>query len=238
MRLLLALLLLLPAAGAADEPAALDVLASLLDDGETRDAAARRIDALGVQGIPLLDGLRTRVRSDEGQKSVLGMLAARGREIRGKVLAGERDWFAREVAPRLRKVSDDALLEMRLGLGPAGEPVLYFDARTFEDPKRLTMLEYLVCPVRDGKGGKDYECLAGMEEAEWKEFARAFAGGRAVRLRWVVLAVVTTDLASVLRWAEPSLDEAGLKIGGNHDESGNRGLPADGQAIQVGVVIR
>lgn len=236
MRHLLALLLFLPCV-AADEAAALDVLAGLLDDDDARAAVASRLDALGVRGIPVLDGLLGRVRSEGGRQQVIAMFVGRGQEIRKRALAGERDWLARDMAPRIGKLSSDALWLLRVELGPKGEPVVYFDARTFEDKNRLGMLEYLVCPVRDGGAAKGYECLAGMEEAEWKAFVRAHGARGRVRLRWPGAGGQSTALEGVLPWAVPALGEEGLKLGGNHDESANRGLPADGLAIQVGIVV-
>jgi len=206
-----------------------EVLAGLVDDAKTRGAVEKRLDALGPKAIPVLDKLYRSVRTDEAKRLVNRRLSAHGKEIRRRLLDGERRWFETEVRPLLADLSQDALWTLRLGK----DGTLYFDAKTFDDPKRLRVLEYLVAPD-DRKG---YECFARMEPADWKEFKRAFSGGRPLRLRHIPWAMYTVPLGKVLPWARPVWHDHGMKIGGNHDESGNRALLSFEKHLQIGVVL-
>ena len=125
----------------------------------------------------------------------------------------------------------DALWRLRLDR----DGTVYFDAKTFQDPARMKILEYLVAP--DDR--KAYETLARMEPEEWNELKRAFAGGgRPLVLRWMVWGMVKVPLVKTLPWAKPVWNDHGIKLGGNHDESENNALPGSGKGIQIGVVIR
>ncbi len=231
MRLALASLLVLAASTLADDVPT-EVLRELAHDENpsVREAIVRELRERGLDGARGLE----RIRPPDA--------------LAGRVLDGIRDDLRanpdRAAISGSGDLSDE--IRWRLGVGSeAGRPVLYFDARTFEDPSRLGMLEYLVAadPPPSGQASKSYEALAGMSPAEWVALAACLrapgTGGIWLRWRGASGELEAVRLDEILTWAEPSAPMAwGLPIGGNHDETANDRLPPDGREIQIGVALR
>ncbi|MCZ6572991.1 MAG: hypothetical protein O7C98_07465 [Planctomycetota bacterium] len=224
--------------------AELQMLAALFDDEHAHEAVAVRFHKLALtEAAPLLDRLYRRLRTPAGQRLWGELVGARRKEIRRKLQEenGHR-FFAKELQPLLQALSIDSRLSLGVAATKDGDPVLYFDAKTFPEARRLAGLEYFVCPdpPPQGIGSKAYECLAGMSPAEWSEFLKAYRPGRELRFRFIfgLGALVETSLQKALPWAEPGKAEAhGLLIGGNHDETKNRWLPPHATPIQIGIVL-
>ncbi|MFI5402391.1 MAG: hypothetical protein ACHQ1G_05600 [Planctomycetota bacterium] len=227
----LVLLLVLPAA--ADD--ALAVLAELFD---TENAAVRQelrtnLVARGTASITLLDRVRALAKTERGKGLATSILldlrpALRAAAVKGRVPEG---------------LAETTLLELGLGRAADGKLIVWFDARTFAriemGMERLMTLEYLVCPVVPG-GGKSYECLAGMADAEWEAFGAAYQPGSKLLLKWRGPdgKDVEVALEDTLSWAKPgALDAGGLKVGGNHDERENLRIPPHDTAIQIGLFL-
>ena len=241
-------LLTCAAAHAAEETpgrqAELQLLVALFDDEQAHESIETRFRKLDLaQAVPLLDRLYRELQTPAGQRLWGKLVGTRRKEIRLKLQAenGPR-FFAKELRPLLRALSVDSRLSLGVAATKDGDPVLYFDAKTFPEARRLAGLEYFVCPdpPPQGIGSKAYECLAGMSPAEWSEFLKAYRPGRELRFRFIfgLGALVETSLQKALPWAEPGKAEAhGLLIGGNHDETKNRWLPPHATPIQIGIVL-
>ncbi len=227
----LVLLVVLPAA--AD-----DAVSALADLFDTDSAAVRqelrtRLVARGTGAIALVDRVRALAKTEGGKNLAASILL----DLRPALRAAAANGRVPEGLP------EATLAELGLGRTAEGKLIVWFDARTFGRVEmgieRLSTLEYLVCPVVPG-GGKSYECLAGMVEAEWEAFVAAYEPGSKLLLKWrgPEGKSVEVPLADALAWAKPGApDAAGLLIGGNHDERENPRLPPHETAIQIGVVL-
>jgi hypothetical protein len=238
MRSILVVLLVVTIPSSASDPSPeAAVLARLLDT--EREAVRRELRAVlaaSADGAAVLDRIAPLVKTDRGRDLVAAILVDLRTAARKDPASAERLLGAR--------LSAETLWRLGLGSGGGGEVVLFFDARTFarveRGIERLSTLEYLVCPAPPAGGppGKSYECLAGLEAPEWEAFGACYRPGCAISLRWRAAdgAVTGVALADALPWARAgALDGAGLKIGGNHDERGNRRLPPHETPIQVGI---
>lgn len=232
-------LLLAPAATGSDlDP--LDLLAALCD--EARPETARGLEAALLArlpgSLPLLEALDSRVGTEPGKAVVERLFEAAGETLRERLGSGDRETILRSFAPVAKRLSGRTRWRLGADVDGAGKAVLWFRARTFVEPARRGMLEYLVCP--EDPGGKAYECLAGMSTAEWSAFSSAFEPGAAISLRWFDPEgeMRTAALPDLLPWARASLvPGSGLLLGGNHDERGNARLPGDGLPIRIGIAI-
>lgn len=214
---------------------AVSVIAELFD---TESAAVRqelraRFVARGPEAAVLVDRVAALAKTDDGRKLAASILLDLRPALRAAVAAGR-------LPEDVLALPDATLWQLGLGRTADGEPVVYFDARTFARVEmgieRLSTLEYLVCP---DSAGKSYECLAGITAGEWEAFGAAYAPGSTLHVRWhgPEGKTVAVSLADALAWAKPgALDAAGLFIGGNHDERENPRLPPHETAIQIGVV--
>jgi hypothetical protein len=231
MRSALAILILVTSSGAEPSPEAV-VLARLLDSGTEAVRADVRLALAGAEGAVVLDRVAPLVTTDRGRELVAAILGDLRAAVRKDAALAER--ITERVSAETR---------WRLGLGRAG--VLYFDARTFARVEmgieRLSTLEYLACPDDPKEPGKRYECLAGLDAAEWEAFRAACEPDRALVLRWRKAdgAITEVALADALPWAKAGAPGSeGLKIGGNHDERENPRLPPHETPIQIGIARR
>ncbi len=233
MRLALVLLLAL-SIGVADEAR---VLARLLDspDAAVRAAAAHALDAEGLEAAPLLERLEREVTTPDARALLANLFTARRGELRARPAETLLAWAGRLGPPA----------QWRLGVGrsSAGRPILYFDAATLSARvggiERLAVLEYLVCVEvpGDGLAGKGYESLAAMKAAEWEALRARIGPTAKLHLRWRGARPGAVALLDALPWALPVEEEAGVRIGGNHDERANGLLPPHETALQVGVEV-
>jgi hypothetical protein len=232
--LLVLVLVLSPRRASAEEVDPVGALAALVEKGEAGLAAWARTNA--PESLVVLGALDARLDEGNGRAMVRRAFDAAAAGSRGALFEGpapERIARLRAVAARLPDAARERLgVEFRM----EGGAVVYFDARTFEDPKRLAVLEYLVASRE-----QSYECLARMEPDVWAAFARAWSAERPIVLRWrdAEGGLTTVALKDVLPWVEkPRLYEtSGLMIGGNHDERANRRLPPDDTPLRIGLVL-
>ncbi len=241
MRHLLIALLLLPSVAPGADYDATELLAALCDGGsreferEVGEALVKRLPG----SLALIDALRARVKAEPGRRMVARVVARSAAALRERLAAEDSAREAAEVASLLPKLSERTRQEIGLEVLPDGLLIVWYDARTFASPDRLRVLEYLVCPDREDS--KAYECLAGMAPSEWDAFSRQWRPERALLLRWRDREGVArlVRIADLFAWAKPErIPGSGIKLGGNHDESGNAGLPPDCACVQVGVLIR
>jgi len=208
------------------------------EDFSVRTATRRAIRSLGLQSLPLIQQLSHSTKSPETKDLVNSMLVKLRELVIDKALQPDNAFFA-----NFRKIlssNSKFLNRMRLGISNKGDLMIWFPARALSDPARKRSLEFLVMPKGSKRG---YECLSVMTQADWISFSKLIRSGfRELILQWKSPKEVTRQhrLKEVMPWAEATVERellGGLRIGGNHDETKNKQLPADDSDFEIGVLV-
>lgn len=210
-----------------------DVLVELFDAAEAGEELGRPLVAKGLGGVPVLERVAARVKSEKGKARVERVYGLIRERVRKDAL--ENPETLRGIA---NKLPPSSLWPLGLDVADSAAPALFFDVKPYSDAGRLEILEYLVCP--DPPGDKSYEAWASMRTEDWASFLKALGKGAGMpRLRWRDERGRTSEstLDKLLPWSEPRLNRNGLALGANHDESGHPVLAGRLGAVQIGVPL-